>query len=69
MKIAEIRSKIVQPFKVSTTDCDHNLPVIQNTPDRQLSSTVLNQKWFCALTYIHTDEDFIYLSAVRETFS
>jgi len=68
MKQAGIRSKVVKPFKVSTTDSDHGLPVFENVLDRQFESDGPNQKWLCDITYIPTDEGFIYLSAVLDTF-
>lgn len=69
MKMAGIRSKIARPFKVSTTDSNHDLPVFENSLDRQFASTGPNQKWLCDITYIHTSEGFIYLAAVLDTFS
>jgi putative transposase len=69
MRMAGIRSKIVKPFKVSTTDSDHDLPVFENVLDRRFESEVPNQKWLVDITYIPTDEGFVYLSAVLDTFS
>lgn len=69
MKRAEIQAKTHKRFKISTTDSDHDLPVYENRLDRQFTSSAPNQKWLCDITYIHTDEGFIYLSAVLDTFS
>jgi putative transposase len=68
MRMAGIRSKVVKPFKVSTTDSDHYLPVFENVLDRRFQSEAPNQKWLCDITYIRTDEGFIYLAAVLDTF-
>lgn len=68
MKLAGIRSKMHKPFK-ATTDSDHDLPVFENKLDRQFTAAAPNQKWLCDITYIHTDEGFIYLAAVLDTFS
>lgn len=69
MKLAGIRSKMHRPFKVSTTDSDHDLPVFQNHLDRQFAAEAPNRKWLCDITYIPTDQGFVYLAAVLDCFS
>jgi transposase InsO family protein len=69
MKLAGIRSKMSRPFKVTTTDGDHDLPVFDNKLDRRFTAEAPNRKWLCDITYIPTDEGFIYLAAVLDTFS
>jgi putative transposase len=69
MNLAGIRSKMHKKFKVTTTDSNHDLPVFENKLDRRFTADGPNQKWLCDITYIHTDEGFIYLSAVLDTFS
>jgi putative transposase len=69
MKRAGIRSKMHRKFKICTTDSKHHLPVFQNKLDRQFTADAPNRKWLCDITYVHTDEGFIYLSAVLDTFS
>ncbi len=69
MKQAGIRSKTHKPFKVTTTDSDHDLPVFENRLNRRFTAWSPNRKWLCDITYIHTDEGFIYLAAVMDGFS
>lgn len=69
MKRAGIRSKMHRKFKICTTDSKHHLPVFQNKLDRQFTADAPNRKWLCDITYVHTDDGFIYLSAVLDTFS
>ena len=69
MRIAGIRSKMHRKFRMSTTDSAHGLPVFENVLNRAFESDAVNRKWLCDITYVHTNEGFIYLSAVLDTFS
>ncbi|WP_165481412.1 IS3 family transposase [Legionella brunensis] len=50
-------------FKV-TTDSAHHLPVYSNVRNRDFSTTSINQKWACDITYIRTQEGWLYLAVV-----
>jgi len=69
MKQAQIQAKTHQRFKISTTDSNHDLPVFENTLDRDFTALAPNQKWLCDITYIDTAEGFIYLATILDTFS
>ncbi len=69
MKDNGIASVVNQKFRVSTTDSDHDQPVFENILDRAFVADTINQKWACDITYIHTDEGFLYLAAVMDLFS
>jgi len=64
-----IASIVNRKFRVSTTDSNHDQPVFENTLDRDFSADGINQKWACDITYIHTDEGFVYLAGVVDLFS
>jgi transposase InsO family protein len=52
-----------------TTDADHNLPVAENTLDRQFEPTAANRTWVADITYIPTWEGWLYLAAVEDLYS
>lgn len=63
-----IRPKTVKKFKV-TTDSRHNKPVHENKLDRQFTAKKPNQSWVSDITYIETQEGWLYLAAVMDLFS
>ena len=56
-------------FVPRTTDSDHPHPIAPNVLDRRFEATAPNQKWACDLTYVWTDEGWLYLSVVIDLFS
>jgi len=56
-------------FVPRTTDSDHPHAVAPNRLDRDFAATAPNQKWACDLTYVWTDEGWLYLSVVIDLFS
>ena len=69
MQAMGIRSIVNSKFRVTTTDSNHDLPVHENVLDRDFLATLPNQKWVTDITYIHTDEGFLYLAGVVDLFS
>ena len=55
-------------FKV-TTDSEHNLPVYKNILNRDFSTTSINQKWACDITYVRTQEGWLYFAVVIDLYS
>lgn len=60
-----IRSKTVKKYK-ATTNSNHNLPVAENVLNRNFSAPKPNQKWVSDITYIATDEGWLYLAGVMD---
>jgi putative transposase len=56
-------------FVPQTTDSDHEHPVAPNLLEQDFTTSAPNQKWAGDLTYIWTDEGWLYLSAVLDLFS
>ena len=52
-----------------TTNSDHDQPIAANVIDRDFTASAPNQKWATDITYIPTDEGFLYLSAIEDLFS
>jgi putative transposase len=56
-------------FVPRTTDSDHAHPIARNLLDRDFAATAPDRKWACDLTYVFTDEGWLYLSVVIDLFS
>lgn len=68
MREAALRPVWKRKF-VHTTDSKHGLPVAENLLDRQFDVAAPNQAWTSDITYIHTQQGWLYLAAVMELFS
>lgn len=60
-----IRCTHKKKFRV-TTDSKHNLPVAENLLNRQFVRTAPNQVWVADITYIPTDEGWLFLAAIKD---
>lgn len=63
-----IRAKAERRFKV-TTDSNHDLPIAPNLLDRQFAVDAPNKVWVGDITYIATDEGWLFLAVVIDLFS
>ncbi len=63
-----IRAKQTKHFK-ATTDSRHDLPVAENTLDRQFEPEAPNEAWAADITYVWTGEGWLYLAVVMDLFS
>ena len=63
-----IRAKGKRRFKV-TTDSKHNLPIAPNLLDRQFTVSEPDRVWAGDITYIATDEGWLFLAVVIDLFS
>jgi putative transposase len=64
-----IRAQRRRAFRVCTTDSNHTLPIAPNLLDRDFSPTAPNQVWVTDLTYVPTDEGWLYVAVVLDLFS
>ncbi len=69
MKAAGIRAKQKKKSVPTTTDSDHPNPVAGNVLDRQFAAELPNQKWAVDITYIPTDQGWMYLAGVIDLCS
>lgn len=69
MKEAGIKAATVKKFRVITTDSNHPHPVAENIVDREFAPSQKNQTWTADITYIPTDEGWLYLAAVEDLYS
>ena len=63
-----LRCKQKKKFK-ATTDSRHNLPVAENLLDQKFEVTRPNQVWVSDITYVPTDEGWLYLAAHKDLFN
>jgi putative transposase len=68
MRDNNIQPKMRRKFKV-TTDSNHTYPVMENHLQRQFNVALPNQRWVSDITYISTDEGWLYLAAVMDLYS
>jgi putative transposase len=68
MKRLEIGPNRKRKFK-STTDSKHHFPVHANLLDRNFNVSAPNCVWVSDITYIPTDEGWLYLAGVMDLFN
>ena len=56
-------------FVPRTTDSDHPHPIAPNRLGRDFAAPAPDRKWACDLTYVFTEEGWLYLSVVIDLFS
>jgi putative transposase len=69
MRQGKIRANTRRRFVPCTTDSAHNKPVADNLLDRDFAASAPNQKWLADITYVDTDEGWLFLAAVLDCFS
>ena len=69
MSQAGIASKTHKKFRVQTTDSNHANPIAPNTLNREFAVEKPDHVWGADITYIHTDEGFLYLAGMMDLCS
>jgi transposase InsO family protein len=64
-----IRAIMAPPRRVRTTDSRHTLPIAPNLVARDFTAAAPNRIWLADITYIPTDEGWLYLAAVMDLYS
>ncbi len=65
MKELGLKSRTVKKHK-ATTNSKHNLPVAENVLNQQFTAEKPNQVWMADITYIPTDEGWLYLASLED---
>ena len=68
MQENNIKAKHKRRFKV-TTDSKHNLPIAPNLLERNFTPDAPNRVWTSDITYLWTDEGWLYLAIVLDLFN
>lgn len=63
-----LRARAARKFK-ATTNSDHQLPVAPNLLEQDFTASAPNQKWVSDITYLPTDEGWLYLATVIDLYS
>lgn len=67
-KELDIRCIQKRKFK-ATTNSKHSLPVAENLLDQNFTPSAPNQVWVTDITYIPTQEGWLYLAGVKDVFT
>jgi len=64
-----LRARTHRRFRPRTTDANHDHPIAPNLLDRRFTVQTLDTVWTSDITYIRTDEGFLYLSCIMDLCS
>lgn len=68
MRQEGLRARQKKAFRVITTDSDHDHPVAPNRlPEKKITGP--NQAWSVDITYVSTEEGWLYLAGVLDLYS
>lgn len=68
MRRQRLRAKAARKYK-ATTNSNHSLPVAPNLLQQNFHADRPNQAWVADITYIATDEGWLYLAVVLDLYS
>ncbi len=64
-----IRAIMARAWHPRTTDSRHDLPIAPNLINRNFTAAARNHVWVADITYIRTDQGWLYLAAVMDLYS
>ena len=68
MRLNGWRAKAAKKFK-ATTNSNHKLPVAPNLLQQNFTASKPNEKWVSDITYVWTEEGWLYLAVVMDLYS
>lgn len=68
MQLLGLHAKGKRKYK-ATTNSNHTLPVALNLLEQDFEALAPNQKWVSDITYVWTDEGWLYLAVVLDLYS
>lgn len=63
-----LKARAARRFK-ATTNSKHNLPVAPNLLEQDFTATQANEKWVQDITYLWTEQGWLYLAVVIDLYS
>lgn len=69
MREEQLQGRTRRRFRVRTTDSNHAEPIAPNRLAQAPAPTKPNKAWVTDITYIETDEGWLYLAGVLDLFS
>src|SRR3954468_19063520 len=64
-----IRAIMAKPRRVRTTDSRHDFPIAANLIERNFTAVAPNRIWLADITYVETDQGWLYLATVMDLYS
>jgi putative transposase len=64
-----IRAIMARPRRMRTTDSRHDFPIAPNLLERNFIAVAPNRIWLADITYIETDQGWLYLATVMDLYS
>lgn len=64
-----IRAIMARPRRVRTTDSRHDFPIARNLLERNFTADAPNRIWLADITYVETDQGWLYLATVMDLYS
>jgi transposase InsO family protein len=64
-----IRAIMARPRRMRTTDSRHDFPIAPNLIERNFTASAPNRIWLADITYVETDQGWLYLAAVMDLYS
>lgn len=69
MQKSGIQGRARRRFRIRTTDSNHSYPIAPNRVGRDFTARRPNELWVADITYIPTDEGWLYLASIVDVFS
>ena len=63
-----VRAIMAPPRRMRTTDSRHDLPIAPNLLNRNFAAAAPNRVWLADITYIETDQGWLYLATVMDLY-
>jgi transposase InsO family protein len=63
-----IRAIMARPRRVRTTDSRHDFPIAPNLIERNFAAAAPNRIWLADITYIETDQGWLYLATIMDLY-
>ena len=64
-----VRAIMARPRRVRTTDSRHDFPIAPNLIERNFTASAPNRIWLADITYVETDQGWLYLATVLDLYS
>ena len=64
-----IRAIMARPRRVRTTDSRHDFPIAPNLLERNFTAAAPNRIWLADITYVETDQGWLYLAMLMDLYS